>query len=71
MLPIYVKTGRYNGGVYVIDGFSFDKMYMGDNEIALLEKVRETCFCGAKLILNSQEVDTLNRIIINYSKPSV
>lgn len=71
MLPIYVKTGRYNGGVYVVDGFNFDKMYMSDNEIALLEKVRETCFSGAKLSLNLAEKDTLNKIIINYSKPAV
>ena len=71
MLPIYVKTGRYNGGVYVVDGFNVGKMYMSDNEIAVLEKVRETCFSGAKLILNSQEIETLNKIIVNYSKPAV
>ena len=71
MLPIYVKTGRYNGGVYVVDGFNADKMYMSDNEIALLEKVRETYFSGAKLTLNSQEIETLNKIIVNYSKPAV
>lgn len=71
MLPIYVKTGRYNGGVYVVDGFKADKMYMSDNEIALLKKVRETCFSGAKLTLNSQEIETLSKIIVNYSKPAV
>ena len=71
MLPIYVKTGRYNGGVYVVDGFNADKMYMSDNEIAVLEKVRETYFSGAKLTLNSQEIETLSKIIINYSKPAV
>lgn len=71
MLPIYVKTGRYNGGVYVVDGFKADKIYMSDNEIALLKKVRETCFSGAKLTLNSQEIETLNKIIVNYSKPAV
>ena len=71
MLPIYVKTGRYNGGVYVVDGFNVGKMYMSDNEIAVLEKVRETCFSGAKLTLNSQEIETLNKIIVNYSKPAV
>ena len=70
MLPIYVKTGRYNGGVYVVDGFNADKMYMSDNEIALLKKVRETCFSGAKLTLYSQEIETLNNIIVNYSKPA-
>ena len=43
MLPIYVKTGRYNGGVYVVDGFNGGKMYMSDNEIAVLEKVRDNC----------------------------
>ena len=71
MLPIYVKTGRYNGGVYVVDGFNVGKMYMSDNEIALLKKVRETYFSGARITLNSQEIETLNKIIVNYSKPAV
>ena len=71
MLPIYVKTGRYNGGVYVVDGFNVGKIYMSDNEIALLKKVRETCFSGAKLTLNTQEIETLSKIIVNYSKPAV
>lgn len=71
MFPVYVKTGRYNGGVYVVDEFSFEKMYMGNNEIALLEKVRDAHYGGTKLHLNLQEIDTLNKIIINYSKPMV
>lgn len=50
MLPIYVKTGRYNGGVYVVDEFNADKMYMSDNEIEVLEKVRETYFSGQGLL---------------------
>lgn len=71
MLPIYVKTGRYNGGVYVIDGFSFDRMYMSEDELALLKKVRSVSVSGEILSLNSQEIDSLNKIIADYSKPTV
>lgn len=71
MLPIYVKTGRYNGGVYVIDGFSFDRMYMSEDELALLKKVRSVSASGEILSLNSQEIDSLNKIIADYTKPTV
>lgn len=71
MIPVYLKTGRYNGGVYVVDGFNIDKMYMSDNDIALLKKVLETCLSGTKLALNSEEIEMLNKIIVNYSKPAV
>ena len=68
ILPIYVKAGRYSGGVYVIDGFNFDRMYMNDNEIALLEKISKE---RGKLSLSFQESETLNKIIMNYKKPAV
>lgn len=55
----------------MVDEFNADKMYMCDNEIEVLEKVRETYFSGARLTLNSQEIETFNKIIVNYSKPAV
>lgn len=68
IFPIYVKTGRYNGGVYVIDGFSLDRMYMNDNEIALLKKINAE---RGKLSLSYEETEMLNRVIISYQKPAV
>ena len=68
IFPIYVKTGRYNGGVYVIDGFYFDRMYMNDSEIALLKKINAE---RVKLSLSFEETETLNKIIMSYQKPVV
>lgn len=31
--PIYTQTGKYTGGVFVVDGYSVDRMYMTDAEI--------------------------------------
>ena len=39
MIPIYVKTGKYKGGVYVVDDYTMDRMYMSAKEVLLLEKV--------------------------------
>lgn len=68
IFPIYVKTGRYNGGVYVIDGFYLDRMYMNDSEIAILKKINAE---RVKLSLSFEETETLNKIIMSYQKPVV
>jgi len=36
--PIYTQSGRYCGGVYVVDGYSVDRMYMDNAEIDVLKK---------------------------------
>jgi hypothetical protein len=28
--PIYTQPGKYNGGIYVMEGFSMERMYMSD-----------------------------------------
>ena len=71
ILPVYVKTGRYNGGVYVVEGFHLDKMYMGVDEISLLEKIKEMSVGNRKILLSFKETELLNKIIMNYKKPAV
>jgi predicted DNA-binding transcriptional regulator YafY len=39
--PIYTQSGR-NGGVYVVDGYRMDRMYMSEEEAGLLCKIRDT-----------------------------
>jgi predicted DNA-binding transcriptional regulator YafY len=36
--PIYTQVGRH-GGVYIMDGYTIDRMYMEDIEIQVLQKV--------------------------------
>ena len=38
--PIVVKSGKYEGGIYVVGDYSFDRAYMRDDELALLKKVK-------------------------------
>lgn len=67
--PIYTQTGRHAGGVYVVDGYHMDRMYMSDDEIAVLEKVKATANGNEAPFLLPGEAKTLERIIHNYSKP--
>lgn len=63
-VPLQVRSGKYNGGVYILGDYSFDRMYMYDEEIDLLCKMHEL----AKHQLNSEETYLFNRIIKKYSK---
>ena len=40
-VPIDVRSGKYDGGVYIVGSYSFDHIYMCDEEILLLRKVQE------------------------------
>lgn len=66
LMPIYVKTGRHEGGVYVDEGYTMDRMYMSTEHIQLLLKVQT--LVGDQL--NSDERFSFERIIKNYTKPS-
>ena len=38
-VPIYTKIGRYSGGVYLVDKYSMDRIYMRESELAVLKKI--------------------------------
>ena len=66
--PIYTQTGRYCGGVYVVDGYTMDRMYMEEYEIAVLQKI---CALAEEQqeLLSNHERSIIKRIIGNYSRP--
>lgn len=70
-IPIYIKTGRYEGGVYVMDGYYLERLYMKESEITLLKKVRDSCLEHDKCTLNYYEIQKFNKLIQDYSPPSV
>ena len=37
--PIYTQFGKYGGGVYVVEGYSMDRMYMKEQELDVLRKL--------------------------------
>ncbi len=65
--PIYTRTGRYGGGIYVMDGYYIDRMYISDEESEVLVKVLN--FAVSQAVLDSDEVQILGHIIEKYTKP--
>lgn len=68
--PIYTQTGKYNGGVYIMDGFILERMYMSDIELEVLKKL---CIFADNnpSVLNQNEKNTLCSIISTYSKKKI
>lgn len=66
--PIYTQCGRYGGGVYVTDNYSMSKMYMTNDELALLNKLLAFADNKAVCNLSSNESNLLKSIISQYTK---
>ena len=66
LMPIDVKAGKYDGGVYVIGDYSMDRMYMTADELELLTKVNKM----VKNKLSASENALFQYIISSYTKPS-
>ena len=62
--PLDVKCGKYDGGVYVIGDYSFDRAYMRDEELALLSKVKNI----VQNRLSDKENKLFTQIIQAYTK---
>ena len=63
-VPLDVRCGKYDGGVFVIGDYSFDRAYMYDEELALLSKMQSI----VKDQLSEQENALLSQIIKTYTK---
>ena len=67
--PIYTQCGRHGGGVYVTENYSMDRMYMNENELAVLHKLDSLADENAVCKLDKRERDLLGLIIVQYTKP--
>ncbi len=67
--PIYTQSGRYGGGIYVLDNFTIDRMYMTDAELSVLKKL--ALVAKEATFLAEDEKKILNSIISDYSKPQM
>ena len=63
-VPLDVKCGRYDSGVYIVGNYSFDHIYMCEEELMLLNKIQKL----VQYQLNKEENAMLAKIIKNYSK---
>ena len=68
--PIYTQTGKYNGGVYIVEGYSFDRMYMNEQELDVLQKLYIAADEQDSL-LTDDEKSLLRSLISQYSKPTI
>ena len=66
--PIYTQSGRYFGGVYVVDGYFMDRLYMTNAELGVLEKLYIAADENAELLTNDEK-KLLGSLISQYSKP--
>ena len=67
--PIYTQPGRYGGGVYVTDNFYMDRMYLGDAEIALLQKLLLYATTAKPYLPDEAEIALIEKILADYTKP--
>lgn len=63
-VPLDVRSGKYDGGVYIVGNYSFDHMYMYDDELILLRHVHAL----VKSQLSEKENAMLSQIIKKYTK---
>lgn len=65
-VPLDIRCGKYDGGVYVLGDYSFDRAYMHEEELLLLSKVQSL----VKNHLSEKENALLSQIIKTYTKAS-
>lgn len=67
-VPLYTKKGRFGGGVYLVEGYSMDRMYMKPDELALLRRLLFAAQ-NPKETLSEKEVRQLSELIAGYTPP--
>lgn len=68
--PIYTQMGKYTGGVYVVDGYSIDRIYMTVPQLDVLKKLYIAADKNVSL-LSKDEKRILKDLISQYSKPKI
>ena len=67
--PIYSQAGRYNGGVYVLDEYTLNRIQMSDVEKFVLNKIYAMICEKCENQLTKDEFHVFQCMINNYSKP--
>ena len=65
--PIYTKSGGHAGGIYIVGGYTPDRMYMSDAEICVLKKLYTATQADSVLTVDERKI--LESLILLYSKP--
>ena len=68
--PIYTQCGKYGGGVYIVEGYYINRIYMTDSELDVLKKLYISADKNEALLTNDEK-NLLRLIISQYSKPTI
>lgn len=68
--PIYTQSGRYGGGVYVMDGYYGNQATVSNEEFVLLNKIDSMADSQLRNVLSVNEHETLKNMVAKYSKTS-
>lgn len=69
--PIYTRTGRYNGGIYVVAGYSMYRMYFKPEELEVMNKILRHINHGKELLLSEFEKKVVTNLVEEYTKPKI
>jgi len=67
VIPIYIKSGRYGGGVYVMEQFKLNNTYFNNQETELLKKIIKYFINENESFLDNNEINLLENIVHKYS----
>lgn len=65
--PIYTKTGRYGGGVYIQEDYMPTDMYITYNEAKILKNLLNCAENGVACKLTPVEIALMSKLINDYS----
>ena len=69
--PIYTVAGRYGGGVYVVEDYYSDNLYITQEEEQVLGSIYEFLDKIDAQKTMEKEITILKKIITKYSKPKL
>ena len=68
--PIYTRQGRYGGGVYLVDGYAPERLYLDPDELSLLLGLLHRAEALPDF-LPSDEGHRLRSLIFRYTCPAM
>lgn len=67
--PIYTQSGRYGGGVYIMDNYYSNRGYFTKEEVILMKKILDYIERISTEHFTADEVYLFKNILKNYKKP--
>lgn len=68
--PVYTRSGRYGGGVYILDGYYSNKFYFSKEESDSLKAILFYIDNNLSGNISNENIENLKRIIVRYTKPT-